>query len=198
MKPLPRKFFKRHPADVAPELLGKLLVRELNGRRLYGRIVEAEAYSSDDPASHTYRGPTERNRAMFGDPGHAYIYFIHGMHHCINVTARYDTPAGGVLIRALEPLFGIETMQLFRRREKLQELTSGPAKLTQAMNIDKALYGTDMTRVGALYIAFDQTNDLSQARADIPVIATPRIGISKATDVPWRFVIDGNPYLSRP
>ncbi len=197
MKPLPRKFFARHPADVAPELLGKLLVRQINGSRLYGRIVEVEAYSSDDPASHTYRGPTERNRAMFGEPGHAYIYFIHGMHHCINVTARYDTPAGGVLIRALEPLFGIETMQLFRGREKLQDLASGPAKLTQAMKIDKALYGVDMTRVGPLYIAAGPPGDSPLARAVIPVVATPRIGISKATDVLWRFVIEGSPYLSR-
>ncbi len=139
MTPLTRSFYQRHPAEVAPDLLGKILVRRIENTYLRGRIVEVEAYSSDDPASHTFRGMTTRNRAMFGEAGHAYIYFIHGMHYCINVVARSDTPAGGVLIRALEPLSGITTMRQLRGREKLRDLTSGPAKLTQAMGIDKTL-----------------------------------------------------------
>jgi DNA-3-methyladenine glycosylase len=191
--PLTRHFYQRHPTEVAPDLLGKILVRQMGETCLQGRIVEVEAYSSDDPASHTFRGMTTRNRAMFGEAGHAYIYFIHGMHYCINVTARSDTPAGGVLIRALEPLAGIAVMQKLRSREKLAELASGPAKLTQAMAIDKALYGTDMTKRGPLFIDASMEPDV----ADRVIKATPRIGISKAVDVPWRFILAGSNFCSR-
>lgn len=191
MRLLPRQFYRRHPAAVAPELIGTLLVRRREGELLAGRIVEVEAYCSEDPASHTFRGMTERNKAMFGAPGHAYIYFIHGLHHCINVTARLDTAAGGVLIRALEPLRGLATMSHLRGRDNPRELASGPGKLTQALAIDKTLYGVDMTQKGELFIAAD-------ARDTHPaVVATPRIGISRATDVPWRFVLKGSPFASR-
>lgn len=191
MTPIARIFYQRHPAEVAPDLLGKILVRQLSGITLSGKIVETEAYSSDDPASHTFRGLTERNKAMFGHVGHAYIYFIHGMHYCINVTARLDTAAGGVLIRALEPLDGIELMQKLRGKEDLRDLASGPAKLTQALGIDKALYGIDMTVNGALYIC---ASDSHEAKV---VKVTPRIGISRAQNVPWRFILDGNRFVSK-
>lgn len=194
MKPLSREFYRRHPADVAPELLGKILVRQLAGATLCGKIVETEAYCSTDPASHTFRGLTERNRAMFGEVGHAYIYFIHGLHYCLNVTAKIDAPAGGVLIRALEPLCGIEAMQKLRGRQALRDLASGPAKLTQALNIDKTLYGSDMTVPGQLFIAADM--DEPNNRESI-IAATPRIGISRATDVLWRFVVQDSGYLSK-
>lgn len=194
IQPLTRAFYRRHPAEVGPELLGKILVRELDGIRLSGRIVEVEAYSWDDPASHSFRGPTERNKAMFGEPGHAYIYFIHGLHYCVNVTARFEAPAGGVLIRALEPLHGVETMQRLRGRQTLRDLTSGPAKLTQALSIDKMLYGTDMTEEGVLFIG-EPPEAESIARTDI--VATARIGISQAIDVPWRFVLGESEFLSR-
>lgn len=197
MKPLARDFYQRHPAEVAPDLLGKVLVRQLDNISLQGRIVEVEAYSSDDPASHTFRGMTERNKAMFGEGGHAYIYFIHGMHYCLNVSARLDTPAGGVLIRALEPLEGIAVMQQLRRREKLQDLASGPAKLTQAMSIDKALYGMDMTKKGPLFICDTESADSSHVHTGFAVKATPRIGISRATDVLWRFVVEGSRFISK-
>lgn len=192
MTPLDRSFYLRHPADVAPELLGKVLVRQLGRLTLCGRIVETEAYCSTDPASHTFRGLTERNKAMFGEVGHAYIYFIHGLHRCLNVTARWDTDAGGVLIRALEPLDGVEEMRLRRHREDPRALASGPAKLTQALAIDKGLYGTDMTRPGPLYIAKSDDRDLA-----FTVAATPRIGISCAKDVLWRFIVQGHNCLSR-
>jgi DNA-3-methyladenine glycosylase len=195
MQPLGRAFYRRHPADVAPDLLGKLLVRDLAGVRLVGRIVETEAYCSDDPASHTYKGLTPRNRAMFGEVGHAYIYFIHGMHYCMNVTAKSEHPAGGVLIRAFEPLEGVPTMQQLRSRQVLRELASGPAKLAQALGIDKQLYGTDMTVPGPLFIADDLSQAALSARAKVQ--ATPRIGVSRATDVLWRFVVHGSPFISK-
>ena len=191
MKPIPRSFYSRHPADVAPDLLGKLLVRRLGDTLLAGKIVEVEAYSWDDPASHTFRGKTERNKAMFGEPGHAYIYFIHGLHYCVNVSSRLEAPAGGVLIRALEPVAGIEVMQERRKRTELRDLASGPAKLTQAMGIDKALYGVDMTKKGPLYIAEPKEQE------SLAIRVTPRIGISRAMDVPWRFVVAGSRFLSK-
>lgn len=188
---LDRTFFRRHPAEVAPDLLGKLLVRNLEGEQLVGRIVETEAYCSTDPASHTFRGKTARNQAMFGEVGCAYVYFIHGLHYCINITARLDSPAGGVLIRALEPVRGIETMKRLRGREKLLELTSGPAKLTQALDIDKRLYGVDVTEGGPLYLTEPaQRNEFS-------IQSTPRIGINRAVEVPWRFIVVDSAFVSR-
>lgn len=196
MTPLSRSFYQRHPAAVAPDLLGKLLVRQLGNKTLCGRIVETEAYCSSDPASHTFRGLTERNKAMFGEVGHAYVYFIHGLHYCVNVTARLDEPAGGVLIRALEPVSGIDLMRQLRGRQALQELASGPAKLTQALGIDKALYGVDMTQLGPLFVAAEESAEACTKNGQI-VVATPRIGISRATDVLWRFILDGHQYLSK-
>ncbi len=192
--PLPKNFYQRHPAAVAPDLLGKLVVRQVNGATLCGRIVETEAYGSDDPASHTARGMTPRNKAMFGEAGCAYIYFIHGLHYCLNVTARGDTPAGAVLIRALEPVSGVATMQKLRGRTSLPELASGPAKLTQALAIDKSLYGHDMTLPGPLFIAAEPERP---AGPPLAVKATPRIGISRATDLLWRFVLVGSECLSK-
>lgn len=193
LRPLSRGFYQRHPAEVAPDLLGKILVRRLGDVTLCGRIVETEAYCSTDPASHSFRGRTERNKAMFGEVGHAYIYFIHGLHYCVNVTARLHQPAGGVLIRALEPLAGIDAMRELRGKEALKDLASGPAKLTQALNIDKVLYGTDMTSQGELFIASESATQ----RNDGIIAATPRIGISQGTDVLWRFVIEGHSCLSK-
>ncbi len=187
---LDRSFFRRHPAEVARDLLGKLLVRDLDGEHLVGRIVETEAYCSEDPASHSYRGKTARNQAMFGEVGCAYVYFIHGLHYCVNATARLDTLAGGVLIRALEPVEGMATMQRLRGRERLLDLASGPAKLTQSMGIDMRLYGVDLTQYGPLYLTEPATHE------DLSILATPRIGISKAVDVPWRFIVADNPFVS--
>ena len=203
IEPLPRAFYQRHPAEVGPDLVGKILVRELEGVQLAGRIVEVEAYSWDDPASHSFRGPTERNKAMFGEPGHAYIYFIHGLHYCVNVTARFQAPAGGVLIRALEPLQGVEIMRRRRGRQALEDLTSGPAKLTQALGIGNQLYGSDMTEVGPLFIGEKVVDEKAMggqaepAVAGTAIVATPRIGISRATDMLWRFVLADSPFDSR-
>jgi DNA-3-methyladenine glycosylase len=188
---LGRSFYKRHPSTVARQLLGKILVRQLDGVTLSGRIVETEAYSSDDPASHAYRGRTERNRALFGEPGHAYVYFTYGMHFCLNVVARRGKPAGGVLIRAVEPLEGIDEMKRRRHTVRLRDLMSGPGKVAQALAITQSLYGTDLTRCGALYIADTGASPLSAAR-------TPRIGIRAGKDKLWRYVIKGSPFVSGP
>jgi DNA-3-methyladenine glycosylase len=191
VKILKRAFYQRHPAVVARELLGKILVRKLNGKTLSGRIVETEAYSSDDPASHAYHGLTESNRALFGEPGHAYIYFTYGMHFCLNIVARRGKPAGGVLIRALEPLEGIDQMKRRRNSESLRNLMSGPGKITQALKIDKTLYGADLTRRGAMFIT-------DEGDARFQTVRTPRIGIGSAREKLWRFVVQGNRYVSRP
>jgi len=191
VKILSRSFYQRHPSIVARQLLGKVLVRRVDGRILSGRIVEVEAYSSDDPASHAFRGRTKSNRALYGEPGHAYVYFTYGMHFCLNVVARRGQPAGGVLIRALEPLEGIDLMKKRRRTEIVRNLTRGPGNITRALGIDKRLYGADLTRRGALYIV-----DAGSPR--VPALRTSRIGVHAGKEKLWRFIIKRNPYVSGP
>lgn len=132
MKILPRSFYARPTAAVARALLGKVLARRVGGRALAGRIVEAEAYASGDPASHAFRGRTERNKALFGEVGRAYIYQTHGMNLCLNIVAKKGKPAGGVLIRALEPLEGIRLMQRRRPETSPRNLARGPGNLSKA------------------------------------------------------------------
>ena len=153
-----------------------------------GLIVETEAYGgAEDPASHAFRGPTDRNRAMFGEPGLAYVYFIYGNHFCLNVVAHAPQAAGAVLIRALEPRWGLDTMRS-RRGPSITDrlLASGPGRLCQALGIDRRHYG----------LGFDGELRLS-AGEPVPVAASPRIGIRHAADRPLRFTIPGNRYLSR-
>ncbi len=156
-----------------------------------GRIVETEAYSSDDPASHAYRGRTEGNRALFGEVGRAYIYLTHGLHYCLNVVAKSGKPAGGVLIRAIEPLQGIDLMREFRPGSGARDLARGPGNLTRALKIDKGLYGMDLTKRGALFIADAGSENLKVAR-------TRRIGVTSAQEKRWRYIIRDNPFVSRP
>lgn len=191
---LPRAFYARSALEVAPALLGCLLVRRLAGRRLAGRIVETEAYlGAEDAASHAYRGPTPRNRAMFGPPGHAYVYFIYGNHFCLNVVTGAVGEGQAVLIRAIEPLEGIEVMQARRRRTTVTELTNGPGKLCQALAIDRRLDGHDLTLGETLW--------LEMGASPIEAIATgPRVGVrgdEAALTAPWRFYLAGNPFVSR-
>lgn len=182
---LSRKFYERDTVIVAKDLLGKVVIREINHKQISGIIIEVEAYRSDDPASHSFRGKTERNRAMFEEVGHAYIYFIYGNYYCLNAVARDENhKGGGVLIRALKPLENIETMFKYRKTDKVTELTNGPGKLTQALNINKSLYGIDLTKHGELYI----TEGIKIKKTNI--IATPRIGITQAIDKKWRFLIN--------
>lgn len=185
MNLLPRSFYCRDTISVAQDLLGKTLVRKVNGITISGIISETEAYRyKDDPASHSFPGRTERNKAMFEDVGKTYVYFTYGMHYCVNAVAK-DTKseAGAVLIRALVPKTGVDFMMRQRKTDDLSNLTSGPAKLTQALKITKALYGEDLTKISQLYI----TNGMKVRRSMIE--SRPRIGIKKATDNLWNFRI---------
>jgi len=193
MRIITREFYRRNTIDVAKDLLGKILVRVINGKILSGIIVESEAYRSiDDPASHSYRGKTERNSVMFGEVGHAYVYFTYGNHYCLNIVAKENAvPAGAVLIRAIEPMKGIKQMQKFRRISDLSNLTNGPGKLTKALNVTKKQNGTDVTKNGELYILNGMDVDSSS------IMATSRIGIRVALDKRWRFLIADNKFVSR-
>ena len=187
---LSRSFYSRSPLLVAPDLLGKVLCRTRRGVITSGRIVEVEAYlGAADPASHAYRGMTPRNRAMFGPPGHAYVYFTYGNHFCVNVVTGDDGAASAVLIRALEPLEGIPVMRGRRGREAVEDLTSGPGKLCQALGIDQTLYGHDLS--GRPFWIYDD------GKAPPRHVRTPRIGISVAIDLPYRYLVPGSSCVSR-
>jgi DNA-3-methyladenine glycosylase len=174
------------PSDlVARQLIGVTLLVDGVG----GRIVETEAYDREDPASHSHTGPTERNFAMFGPPAHAYVYRSYGIHWCLNFVCREEGHGAGVLIRALEPLAGLATMQARRHTDNERLLCSGPGKLCQALGVSREL--------NALALAAPPFALLA-APAGVEVVAGPRIGISKAVDVPWRFGLAGSRYVSRP
>ena len=190
---LPRSFYFSDPMTVARLLLGKLLVRP-GAPDLVGRIVEVEAYlAGADPAAHTFAGKTARNAVLFGPPGHAYVYFIYGMHSCLNVSCEPEGEAGGVLIRALQPLAGLEVMAERRQvGQNLRLLTSGPGRLCQAFAITRAEdNGADFTSEQSLL----QIRDDGFVAGEVSV--TPRIGITKAADTPARFFLTGNPYVSK-
>ncbi len=188
---LDRSFYGRDTVIVAKELLGKILVRRINDKLLSGIIVETEAYrSSDDPASHSYKGITNRNKVMFEEVGYSYVYFTYGNYYCLNIVAKdKNSDAGAVLIRAIEPLEGIDIMKENRNKD-LYELTNGPGKLTKALMIDKRLNGLDLTKEGILYVRDNNINN-------IEIISTPRIGIKTALDKYWRFYINGNRFVSK-
>ncbi len=190
-KLLPSTFFARDTVKVAPDLLGKYLIRLKGHERLTGRIVEVEAYRGhDDPASHAFRGLTPRNAPMFGEPGHAYVYFTYGHHFCLNVTTQKAGTPGAVLLRALEPVEGINAMRRFRPNVLDSELTNGPGKLTQAFAIDKSLNEQDMTIGGPLFIGDSRKNDLE-------IWSSPRVGIREGLNRFWRFYLKGNAHVSR-
>ena len=192
-------FYQRPTEVVAKDLLGKKLVRTIRNNnnnnmqfRLAGIIVETEAYGySDDLASHAYVGPTGRNKIMFGDVGKAYVYFTYGNHFCLNVSARRSkVEAGAILIRGIEPVEGIELMRQFRPVDDIYSLTSGPGKLTQALNITSLLNGIDMTNSESeVYIEY--------GKRPKRIVTTPRIGITRALDKEWRFVDPSSPFISR-
>jgi DNA-3-methyladenine glycosylase len=196
---LPREFYDRDPRRVCRELLGKVLVRTERRKYLTARIVEVEAYlGKNDGASHSFIGRTARNAVLFGPPGYAYVYFIYGTHYCLNVSCLPDGVAGGILFRALEPLEGIEAMAKARGIELngargLRNLTSGPGRLAEAFEITRERdNGKDLTSKNSdLFIADD---GYRVGR----VLTTPRIGVTKAAERPWRYVIAGNPFVSGP
>jgi DNA-3-methyladenine glycosylase len=192
---LPRSFYIHPPDEVSRNLLGKLVMHKFEGERLTGRIVELEAYFGlDDPASHSFIGQTARNAVLFGPPGIAYVYFIYGMHYCLNVSCEPDGQPGGILIRALEPVEGLETMARLRKlpaNAKPRLLTSGPGRLCQALGITRATHnGIDVTS------ARSELQFLDDGYRPKAIAATPRIGITKAVERPLRFVIEGNAFVS--
>ena len=197
---LSREFFNRDPVTVGRELLGKLLIRREGRRLLAGRIVEDEAYlGQEDPAAHAYSGKTARNFVLFGPPGHAYVYFIYGNHYCLNVSCMPEGYGEGVLFRAMEPVYGVQRMSAARdvalprtpRPAQLRMIASGPGRMSEALGI---------TRVR------DNDKDLTSPKSDLwladdgfrpeRILATPRIGITKAADRPLRFAIARNAFVS--
>jgi DNA-3-methyladenine glycosylase len=171
--------------SVARQLIGVTVLIDGVG----GRIVETEAYDGEDPASHSYSGPTDRNFAMFGPPAHAYVYRSYGIHWCLNFVCREEGHGAGVLIRAIEPVTGLEAMQERRGTTDAWLLCSGPGKLCQAMGVTRALNGQSLAQAPF---------ELHPAPIGIEVVAGPRIGISKAVDVPWRFGLAGSRWVSKP
>ena len=200
-KLLPRKFFNRDPREVCRELLGKLIVRREGRKLLAGRIVEVEAYlGADDLAAHAAAGRTARNQVLFGPPGHAYVYFIYGVHYCLNISCMPKGKAGCVLIRALEPVAGMKEMAQarglselnFQSSRDLRKLTTGPGRLCEALSITRPR---------------DNDKDMLSSQSDLQVMddgyqvekvrVTKRVGITKSAEMPLRYVIAGNAYVSR-
>ena len=180
---LPREFYSKDTVIVAKNLLGKKIIRKIGRREITGTITETEAYRhKDDPASHAFGNITERNKVMFGNVGLAYVYFTYGMYFCFNIVAKNQKKeAGAVLIRAIEPEKGLKIMQKNRGKQDTKNLTNGPAKLAQALEITKKQYGVDVTKKSEIYIM--------EGTKPKKIIASPRIGISKATDKKWNFKI---------
>ena len=181
---LTRDFFARQAPAVARELVGKVL----RYRGMAARIVEVEAYTQDDPACHAYRGRTLRNAPLWGPPGHAYVYRSYGMHWCVNVATGTEGVGQGCLIRAAEPLEGLELMRRHRPVARDVDLLRGPAKLCQALDITGAMSGVDVCDGGPLEFSDDGCR---------PQVAEgPRVGVSQAADLPWRFSVAGSPWVS--
>jgi len=189
---LPRSFFARPSPEVGPDLLGRILVRRLgDGRLLSARIVETEAYQEDDPASHSYRGRTNRTEVMFGRPGHLYVYFTYGMHHCLNVVTGSDGEGSAVLLRAAEPLEGVQEMARRRGTDDPRALCSGPGRLCQALRIAREENGLDVVRGHELWLL--EGTPVSPPEIDVG----SRVGITRGIERPWRFSVQGDRFVSR-
>lgn len=196
MNRLSRDFYRQDVISVARGLLGKLFIRNTGRGVLSGRIVEVEAYDHPgDPAAHSYRGETQRNRVMFGDGGFLYVYFIYGIHHCLNVVTGYSGEGKAVLLRALEPVSGAEMMSFNRYNREVKDrrdfinLLNGPAKIAKSFGTDLKFNGTDLCN-GDIFIADDSYSQ------DFETVSSPRIGISKAKEMHLRFFIKNNLFVS--
>ncbi len=181
---LGRDFFARSVHEVAPDLIGCTLLVDGVG----GPIVEAEAYDHEDPASHGFRGETDRNRSMFGPPGHSYVYRSYGVHWCLNLVCEEEGAAAAVLIRALEPVHGVEEMRRRRSLDAPKLLCSGPGRLCQALGVTRAHDGLPLDRAPF---------ELRSRRDGVAVVTGPRVGISRAADLQWRYGLAGSPFVSR-
>lgn len=184
MSRLGRGFFARSVHEVAPELVGSTLLVDGTG----GRVVEVEAYDREDPASHGYRGQTERNRSMFGPPGTAYVYRSYGLHWCLNLVCEPEGAAAAVLVRALEPTNGLELMRMRRGVEDARLLCSGPGRLCQALAVTNEHDGLPLDR---------RPFELRAAAGEVEVVRAPRVGITRAADLPWRYGLAGSRFTSR-
>jgi DNA-3-methyladenine glycosylase len=192
-RPLPRAFYARDPVVVARAVLGRLLVHDSPQGRVSGLIVEAEAYrGAGDPASHAHRGRTARNAAMFGEPGHAYVYFTYGMHHCLNLVTGSAGKASAVLVRALEPVDGDELMRVRRGAGATTRLARGPGNVARALGLTRAHDGLDLVG-GPLWLS-----DLPPRRGGHRIAHGPRVGIRVALDRDWRCFLEGHPCVSAP
>ena len=189
---LPRAWFERPAPEVAPALLGRHLVRRLaDGTVCRVRLVETEAYEPDDPASHSFRGETPRTVTMFGPPGHLYVYLIYGLHHCLNVVTGPPGHGAAVLLRAAEPIEGRRSMAANRRLDDPRLLCRGPARLAQALDVDRSLDGTDLLRSDELWI--EPGESLPRER----IVATSRVGITVGTAAHWRWMEEGSSWATR-
>jgi DNA-3-methyladenine glycosylase len=195
-KPLPRAFYQPSAQVVAPLLLGHYLLRRTPEGLCGGIIVETEAYLVGDPACHAYKRETPRNRAMWGEPGHAYVYLIYGYHFCFNAVCQPSGVAEAVLVRAIEPTFGIDILKNNRPVARERDITNGPGKLCTALKIDRALDEVDLcTATSPLFIARNTKRDqLIEQLA--PLVTTTRIGITQAADRPLRFYLQGSSFVS--
>ena len=183
--PLSRDFFARSVHEVAPELIGVTLLVDGVG----GRIVEVEAYDQKDPASHGFRGPTPRNASMFGPPGHAYVYRSYGIHWCLNLVCGAEGIPEAALVRALEPTHGLERMRARRGLESPLLYCAGPGRLCEALSVASAHDGLPLD---------ESPFELLAGAGEVDVVAGPRIGITRAIEQPWRYVLAGSRYVSRP
>lgn len=196
-KKLKREFYTRDVLAVAKELLGTILVKKEDEKILAGKIVEVEAYEgTTDEAAHTYGGKTKRNEVMFGEGGYLYVYFTYGNHFCVNVVSGVEGKGSGVLIRGIEPVEGIETMALNRfgktelTQKEIYNLTSGPGKICKAFNIHKQHYGINLL---SDYIFIVEGEKIKYD----DIVVTKRVGITRSVDLPWRFYLKNNRYVSR-
>ena len=190
MARLSRHFFEGYTPNVARALLGTVLVRIVDGKTLSGMIVETEAYrGTRDPASHAYRGRTERNAVMFGEGGHAYVYFSYGFHWCLNVTTEPAGRAGAVLIRAVMPIDGLGEMIRNRSLASDESVTDGPGKLTQALEIDSVMNGEDLVTSNRLFV--EEGSWVNRAGS------SSRVGVSQGVALRWRFFVKGNRFVSK-
>jgi DNA-3-methyladenine glycosylase len=191
LEPLARSFYARPATVVARELLGRLLVRRQRGLTLVGRIVESEAYAEGDPASHSFRGPTPRNAVMFGPPGQLYVYFTYGMHFCSNVVTGRIGEGCAVLLRAVEPLAGLESMAERRGTSDERLLCAGPGRLTRAFDIGRPENGADL--VDGRQMTVGRGRPLRDANVGV----STRVGVNVGAESRWRFFELGSPFVSR-
>jgi DNA-3-methyladenine glycosylase len=189
---LARSFYSRTAVEVAPDLLGRTLVRRVaRGERLAGRIVETEAYEPGDPASHGFRGPTARNAVMFGRPGRLYVYFTYGNHWMMNVVTSADGEGSAVLLRAMEPIDGLDAMAGNRGRSRALDLCSGPGKLAQALAVDRGLDGADLVAGPDVWIEHGSPAHVADVTTSV------RVGIRTGLERRWRFFVEGDRFVSR-